>query len=45
MARHGNPDAGDFNPTVPDDTWELLTSADEWDTTPAADSAAKAGLN
>jgi hypothetical protein len=45
MAGHGNPDADDFTPTVPDGTWTQVTATEGWETTPAADSAANSKWN
>jgi len=45
MTRHRDPKADELVPTVPDDAWTRVTAAEEWETTPAADSAANARWN
>jgi len=45
MAKHGKPDADDFTATVPDGAWSQVTATEQWETTPAADSAANARWN
>lgn len=45
MAKHGNPKADDFTTTVPDSTWTRVTATEQWETTPAADTAENARLS
>lgn len=45
MSRHAKPGADDFPPTVSDDTWGQVTATEQWETTPAADSAENARWN
>ena len=45
MGRHSDPKADDFPATVSDRTWIRVTATEQWETTPAADSAGKARLN
>lgn len=43
--RHANPAADDLVPTVSDGTWTRVTATEQWETTPAADSAENARWN
>ena len=45
MGKHEKPSSNQVPTTVSDDTWTRVTSTEAWETTPAADSSHKTGLN